>query len=191
MAEKYDPSGLLARGLGAAADAADGVARGATHLQIAGIQLIKYGWKVVHKHWWWLLALLWITQLLGAIMLVREIQPIRWLHTRVDYVFIRLLNCCGPSPRLIRFTYAAASRLLDYYFAVPRPRNKNSTEYYQMVAQRMPLVAPEMARITWLFERLRYGPANDLACELRRLPDAYARLYRAISNDFVGHGWHR
>lgn len=188
MAEKYDPSGMFARGLSAVANAADGVARGATQLQIAGIQLIKYGWRVVHKYWWWLLALLWVAQLLGAIMLVREIQPIRWLRTRIDYVFIKLLNCCGPRPRLVRFTYSAASRLLSYYFAVPRPRHQNSREYYQTVAQRIPLAAPAMAQITRLFERLRYGRANEVAGELRGLADAYAQLYRAIGNDFVERG---
>ncbi len=110
----------------------------------------------------------------------REVRPILWLRTRLDYLRYGVFGQSLAGRKGIRLLYAATGRLFAYY-GEPRPSWANSREYYQQLRWRYPHLREELATLTLAFESARYGGAEPGAEAGLAAKEAYGRLFRRLT----------
>ena len=127
-----------------------------------------------------LLALIALVLLAALWFLLREVRPVLWLGTRLDYLRYSVLDQLPPGRLGIRHLYAASGRLFAYH-GEARPAWANSREYYLQLRRRYPAMAAELAALTLVFEVARYGEADPGPAAVQAAQGAYRRLFRQLA----------
>lgn len=127
-----------------------------------------------------LLALIALILLAALWFLLREVRPVLWLGTRLDYLRYAVLDQLPPGRLGIRCLYAASGRLFAYH-GEARPAWANSREYYLQLRRRYPALAEELAALTRVFEGARYGEADPGPAAVQAAQAAYRRLFRQLA----------
>lgn len=119
-----------------------------------------------------------ILLLLALLVLLREVRPFAWLHTRLDYLLHRLER--GSNEQTAIALYRRTERLCDYYLS-HRATQHNTQEYLDQLTTLRRDLTPQLARITQAFDTARYHRQTPSTAELQRARSAYIKLYRNLT----------
>lgn len=128
-----------------------------------------------------LLALLALALLGASIFFLREMRPVAWLWTRLDYLRHVILGGNTDGHQEVAKVYRAITRLFAYH-GEPRMPTENTREYLAQLSRFRPDLQTELGCVTEIFERTRYGAATPNDHDVALVRGAYRKLFRQLAN---------
>ncbi len=126
-----------------------------------------------------LMALIVFALLLAAWKLLREVRPVVWLLTHLDYLRLGVLRGNATGNHGALQYYRALQRLLDLH-DLGRPPAANSREHLAQVCGRYGQLCREAVEFTLLFEHARYGNREVAPSDVARMRELYRRMFRGL-----------
>jgi hypothetical protein len=126
-----------------------------------------------------LLLLMALALLIAWLVFVREIRPLAWLRTRMDYLRFCVLKHDGRGANTAIVLYRALERLFAYYND-PRPATYNTWEYLKLLRTARSSLRADLALLTLAFEAARYGRETGTG-NPNSLRSAYRQIYRQVA----------
>lgn len=127
-----------------------------------------------------LLALMLAMLLAGLYFLFREIKAAVWLRTRFDYWYLARLGKHDAGRAGVVQFYRAIERLFLLH-DTPRPVTANAREFLREATYYRAALQPQMAELTGLFERFRYGSVHPGSGEVGRMRALYRALFESLA----------
>jgi Ca2+/Na+ antiporter len=115
--------------------------------------------------------------LVAAWLLWREARLGVWVRAHVDYVRFGILRWHDAGNEGARQYYQAMVHLFDLH-GLERPPAANPREYLRLAGRRFDHLRREIAELTLIFERARYGQGVVALAELARMRELYLRMFR-------------
>jgi hypothetical protein len=124
-------------------------------------------------------SLIIIALIIAAWRLLKELRVGMWLVVRFDYLRFGMLGHRTSGRAGAQQIYRAMERIIDLQ-GVPRPPRVNAREYLARIAHRYGHVRHEIAELTQIFERARYGADEPQSAELKRMRELYREIFCRI-----------
>jgi hypothetical protein len=126
-----------------------------------------------------IMALILLTLLIAAWLLMREARVGIWLRSRYDYLRLGLLRQHAKGNVGVFQYYAALQNLMDVN-GMARPPSTNTREYLAQIGYRFEHLRRGAIEMTFFFERARYGNQEVSSKDLERMHQNYRRIYKDI-----------
>lgn len=131
-----------------------------------------------------LIAMIILAMLLALWRLFRETRPMVWLLAHLDFFRLGLFKRHHPGNSGAYQYYRALERLFDLHGVERRPAT-NTREYLMQVGRQYGHLQRDVAELTSLFERARYGSTELAADDLTRMRENYRQIYYRIDKPHI------